>query len=297
MLTRRHIREVTIQLLYNLCQSDSADDHSPISEDLWSTLLEKEIVLHTKNSRKILIHVLQGRPQALEAFNSPAELFIAHLSTLQDHELSITQLKALLRWEKTFSDEFSLIIKRKNNRKPVVASELSQIFKLNRQLLDNRPALIDKLSQDAGLASRGEQLLSGLRKLHKLSEKILLIEDPSGADEFKEINHLKESYKDIQGLKLESTSLANAVLTELVTIDERLALILDNYNLDRVSQTDLAILRLAAFEILFRDDIPPKVSINEAIELAKVFGTDESASFVNGILDQLYKLTPQPHAS
>ena len=51
-----------------------------------------------------------------------------------------------------------------------------------------------------------------------------------------------------------------------------------------MSKVDLTIIRLAVYEIKFEDDIPTKVSINEAVELAKKYGTDESPSFVNGVL-------------
>jgi N utilization substance protein B len=64
----------------------------------------------------------------------------------------------------------------------------------------------------------------------------------------------------------------------------------DNYRLNRVSAVDRSILRLAIYEILFRDDIPNVVSINEAIEVAKRFGTEDSGRFVNGILDHLHKV-------
>lgn len=63
-----------------------------------------------------------------------------------------------------------------------------------------------------------------------------------------------------------------------------------NWKITRMSAIDRNILRLATYELLYRPDIPPKVSINEAVELAKAFGTDESASFVNGILDAIYKI-------
>ncbi len=58
---------------------------------------------------------------------------------------------------------------------------------------------------------------------------------------------------------------------------------------ERIAKVDLAILRLALYEILFRDDIPDSVSINEAIELAKKYSTDESGGFVNGVLGKIIR--------
>ena len=60
-----------------------------------------------------------------------------------------------------------------------------------------------------------------------------------------------------------------------------------NWKINRMSCVDRNILRLAVFEILFCEDIPQKVSINEAIDIAKRFGTEESGAFINGILDSI----------
>tara|TARA_B100001750_G_C15364464_1_gene523951 strand:- start:419 stop:841 length:423 start_codon:yes stop_codon:yes gene_type:complete len=64
---------------------------------------------------------------------------------------------------------------------------------------------------------------------------------------------------------------------------------LDNWKLERVATLDQLIMRIAVNEIYFNDDIPPKVSISEAIEIAKSYSTEDSSSFVNGILDAIYK--------
>lgn len=58
---------------------------------------------------------------------------------------------------------------------------------------------------------------------------------------------------------------------------------------ERIAKVDLAILRLALYEILFRDDIPDSVAINEAVELAKKYSTDDSGSFVNGVLGKIIR--------
>ncbi len=71
-------------------------------------------------------------------------------------------------------------------------------------------------------------------------------------------------------------------------IDSVINSVSKNWRLERMSRIDKSILRLATYELLFRDDIPPKVSINEAIELAKKYGNDSSYSFINGILDSIY---------
>ena len=62
-----------------------------------------------------------------------------------------------------------------------------------------------------------------------------------------------------------------------------------NWSIDRIARVDLAILRLAVYEILYRDDVPDAVAVNEAVELAKTFSTDEAGPFVNGLLGSLLR--------
>ena len=70
-------------------------------------------------------------------------------------------------------------------------------------------------------------------------------------------------------------------------LDKLIAGCSDNWSLGRMSRVDISILRLAVFEFLYCDDIPPKVTLNEAVDLGKTFGSENSGSFINGILDAL----------
>ncbi len=72
-------------------------------------------------------------------------------------------------------------------------------------------------------------------------------------------------------------------------IDEVLQSFLHNWSMDRLSTIDRAVLRIGAVELLKKEDIPPKVAIQEAIHLAETYGGDDSPRFVNGVLDALYK--------
>jgi N utilization substance protein B len=80
-------------------------------------------------------------------------------------------------------------------------------------------------------------------------------------------------------------------------IDEAIKARSKNWALARMPRVDLNIMRLATFELMFRPDIPKKVSINEAIEIARKFGDKESPSFVNGILDEIEACVKTEEAS
>jgi len=82
----------------------------------------------------------------------------------------------------------------------------------------------------------------------------------------------------------------------LAALDEEIAASLDNWSLDRIGAVERASLRVALFEMRHCPDVPPSVVINEAIEVAKVFGNDESPRFINGVLERLRKAGESPEA-
>ncbi|GHV54149.1 N utilization substance protein B [Deltaproteobacteria bacterium] len=83
--------------------------------------------------------------------------------------------------------------------------------------------------------------------------------------------------------------LVEGVWKNRAVLDEHLANFSQNWRIERMGKVEITLLRLALYEIMFRPDVPPKVAINEAIELSKQFGDDGSRSFVNGILDAAAK--------
>ena len=92
-----------------------------------------------------------------------------------------------------------------------------------------------------------------------------------------------------------SESLVRGAMEHTSELDELIQSNAAHWSLARIAPVERNILRLAAFELLYRDDIPERVAINEAIELAKTYGSEESGAFVNGILDQIrLHLRPQP---
>lgn len=83
-------------------------------------------------------------------------------------------------------------------------------------------------------------------------------------------------------------SLVRGVTEHRADIDERLAATSENWSVDRMPVVDRALLRLAVYEMVYVDDVPVSVAINEAVELAKIYGgEDESSRFVNGVLGRI----------
>ncbi len=102
---------------------------------------------------------------------------------------------------------------------------------------------------------------------------------------FKELR--VEAHEEMRNYAIE---IVKGVLTGQTHLDQEISKVSKNWRIERMPRVDLALLRLATFEIFYRPEIPKSVTINEAVELAKRFGTEGSASFVNGILDQFQKV-------
>ncbi|MBW7454158.1 transcription antitermination factor NusB [Paenibacillus sepulcri] len=106
-------------------------------------------------------------------------------------------------------------------------------------------------------------------------------------NEVKEENEIEADVSDVSRIDEHVRDLVNGVSGSKAAIDDMLQHYLTGWQVDRLSRVDRQVLRLACFEMIFRDDVPPKAAINEAIELAKHFGTEESGKFVNGVLGRL----------
>jgi len=94
----------------------------------------------------------------------------------------------------------------------------------------------------------------------------------------------------LEGIEEFALHLVDETLRNMAAVDRIIERVADNWDLSRMAAVDRNILRVAAVEILLFDDIPEKVSINEAIEIAKKFSTESSGRFVNGLLDRIARM-------
>ena len=91
--------------------------------------------------------------------------------------------------------------------------------------------------------------------------------------------------------------LLTGILDNQAGVDAMIAEKSPNWTISRMAKIDLCTIRLAAYELLYREDIPRSVTINEAIEIAKKFGSEDSPAFVNGILDEIARGLPEKPAA
>ena len=129
--------------------------------------------------------------------------------------------------------------------------------------------------------------MTNRRKAREIVLNALYYYEITGNDTVTIIQKITNKKSVNKAIKDYAKRLLEETMKNLDTIDKKLRKIIKNWDLNRVAIIDKSILRFATAEILFSPDIPVKVSINEAVEIAKTYSTENSGRFVNGILDEI----------
>jgi transcription antitermination protein NusB len=108
---------------------------------------------------------------------------------------------------------------------------------------------------------------------------------------------LAEAKRDVAPLQPYTEIAARGVGEHIAHIDDLISSHLQGWTLDRLPAVDRAILRVSVWELLYADDVPEPVAVDEAVQLAKELSTDDSPGFINGVLGQVMLVTPQIRAA
>ena len=119
------------------------------------------------------------------------------------------------------------------------------------------------------------------------SQRTAAIAEDKGPSNWGQPVELPPPTVDEAAVRVFAEPLIRGAIEHRDAVDERIKKHAKNWDLHRIAAVDRNILRLAIYEMLYRDDIPPIVSINEAVDIAKKFSTQDSGKFVNGILDKI----------
>ena len=133
------------------------------------------------------------------------------------------------------------------------------------------------------------------RQARELAVQFLYQFDLGNGDPEEELRLFWKTQEDVSAPAREfAETLIRGWVQHRAVVDENIKKYTEHWELGRIAAVDRSILRLAIYEMVCRDDIPPVVSINEAVDIAKKFSTRESGAFVNGILDKLRGDLPRP---
>jgi N utilization substance protein B len=293
MPSRRQIREAVVQFLYCADLEGGADPAS-LRDAFWQFVTESDRRALLQATWKTLHHLGLGREARLAEFQQRLPLALATLKARPDLERTTMALQQVadleIRWSATMID-LSRVPKDADDDDFSAQFEpvLEKLFRTDRDLATARRRFLEALEDLPGLRGQLEPVAGSIRRLDRISERVRMIEEPEKFPEQVDLAKLRESKESLAALLRETDALADAVLREKDDIDKRLAAVVENFAPERIDPVDRAILRLATWEILHAEKVPAPVAIDEAIELAKRFGTTDSGRFVNGVLDKIAK--------
>lgn len=127
------------------------------------------------------------------------------------------------------------------------------------------------------------------QKLREITFQLLFSQNFSDGEDDEIIPFMMHQLSVTKKVMKEAQEKCNEVISKLTEIDASIIRFCDAYDFKRISEVEKSILRLAIFEFCFVDSLPPKVTISEAIRLARKFATAESAGFVNAVLDAAFQ--------
>ncbi len=125
------------------------------------------------------------------------------------------------------------------------------------------------------------------RKSRELALQALYQSEITKEDTIHILSQLVEEFSPDEGKDAFAERIVTGVREHSQKIDRLIEKYSENWRLDRMPIIDRSILRMAIYELLYCEEIPPKVTLNEAIDLGKRYGTEDSGSFINGILDRI----------
>ncbi|QAT90974.1 transcription antitermination factor NusB [Akkermansia muciniphila] len=289
MLSRNQIRQTALQYLYAASQTPETEQ-----EGIWDILMEPFRGDYCKLKAKAVSgHLTRDYPDKLRLFITRAR---ETADKLQQDPLTLPvrdQLQDLLTKEGEFNAALLRLKKALHedpaNDKGSLSAACDAAQELNTALMQMRRRLLDTLKDFPAYNAIWPSLISSCRKLQEINDRINCLIHPDDRPSLTEIKKVVEAGRDADELYREAKTLGEDILRRRDGLDAAIDSTLENYSPERVSAIDRAILRLGAYELLHRKDLPAPIVISEAIRLSERFSSAESPRFVNGVLAGISK--------
>ena len=136
--------------------------------------------------------------------------------------------------------------------------------------------------------AREQNIMGKRRRARELAIQVLFHMEYNPGDPGESFERVCESFGPPKEIRPYSREVVVGVWENRTDLDRLISRSSKNWRVERMTRVDINILRIAIYEVLYMKDVPPKVSIDEAVELGKRYGTEESGAFINGILDHIY---------
>jgi N utilization substance protein B len=292
MPSRRQIREAVVQFLY-CADLEGGANPANLRAPFWDFVTETDRRNLQIATFRTVHHLAHGREGRLVEFVERQAAAATFLSARPEAEGLKSTLKRIAELESGWSTTLAKLERLPKDDDDASVAEnfgeaLSKLFMLDRELALSRSSFIQDVEDFPALRGQLEAVSGSIRRLQRISDRMRMVEEPEKFPEQADLARLRDSKADIEALRRLADELADAIVGDKEAIDEQLAIVVDNFSPERIDPVDRAILRMATYEIRHAK-APVKVVINEAIELAKRFGTTDSSRFVNGVLDRIAK--------
>jgi N utilization substance protein B len=292
MASRRQIREAVVQFLY-CADLEGGADPTGLREPFWDFVTESDRRSLQVATFRTVIHLAHGRTSRLHEFQLRLPPAAAHLSAWPQAEPLQRELQRIAELETAWTAAFEALERLPRDQEEATVAEnftrgLAVFFQLDRDLAATRQRFLEGLDDFPTLRGQLEAVAASVRRLQRVSDRLRMVEEPEKFPEQGDLAKLRDSKAAIRALRQKADQLVDAVLANKDAIDATLATVVENFSPERIDPVDRAVLRLATYELQLTTT-PAKVIINEAVELAKRFGTTDSHRFVNGVLDRIAK--------
>jgi N utilization substance protein B len=125
------------------------------------------------------------------------------------------------------------------------------------------------------------------RRAREIALQVLYQKELNCVEVEEALNLFRNNFEVLKGAMDFSERLVKGVEEHREDLDRVIEYYSSNWKVDRMTHVDRTVLRIATYELLYCDDIPPRVAINEAIDIGKKYGSEDSGAFINGILDKV----------
>lgn len=283
MASRRHVRQAAVQVLYARFASPG-DQGGP---EFWDLINDKAGLTYDRARVKILAHLQQGREAVDKKLISVLTECSAAILAADPSGKFAKEIKSLSVAEHNWTERCGNLLRLTKSDLGGWQRDLHKLLPESDELRKKRAAILPQTEAFPPL--QHEALKAVFEKLDTYDERVRMVRFPENHLEQRDLEHLHRLKRDMKALEEEASSQADQVEAAIPEIDETIDNASANFDINRLSKVDLAILRLATWEILKVPDLDAAISINEAIDLARSFSGEESASYVNGVLDKIAK--------
>lgn len=288
MISRNQIRQAAVQFLYGAGMNGQSPDDEAAMESFWEILLEPDRAALNKAKLKSALHLTRDYSDKERLFTSRSRELMEKLAGDASADPVREALQDILAREASYSQILDRIRYIRKNDPQCETEEAANITEtlalLNETLLQLRTRLLSLLEDNLIHGKHAAPFVKATGRMQEIGTRIHHLLQYENADSKAEFANVVELEQDMAALKTEAGELIKAVSSKTEELDALINSVVENFAEDRISPMERAIIRIAAYELLYKKDLPTPVIAKEAIRLAERYSITEAPRFINGIV-------------